>query len=166
MVPCSHMLASWHSAEQVVRYKRGQYFGVHAITHCLPGFCHNSPGLIVHVCSAAAQTALQSLSIGTCTTAIQHHSICICLPPQVHYAGLNEAIAGKDFKHTVFVPNNKAFVARLQLTGGVVPSVARTAEVLKYHVVPGIHALPKGFKDGQSVETLLKGQNLTVTYEM
>lgn len=37
--------------------------------------------------------------------------------------------------------------------------------MLSYHVVPGAKRIPSGFEAGKKVATLLKGQDVTVTYK-
>eukprot|EP00878_Enallax_costatus_P000167 GHUV01000218.1.p1 GENE.GHUV01000218.1~~GHUV01000218.1.p1 ORF type:complete len:426 (+),score=137.31 GHUV01000218.1:154-1431(+) len=87
----------------------------------------------------------------------------------VKYAGLNSTLNSGKFDATVFVPNNHAFVKAISLDGGNVPSVAATADILKYHVVSGYktlgHGLPTSIKGGVAVPALLAGQDIKVTYE-
>jgi hypothetical protein len=49
----------------------------------------------------------------------------------VVYAGLNDSLSPATQAITVFVPNNKAFAKGIQLNGGVVPSPAKAADLLK-----------------------------------
>jgi hypothetical protein len=46
-------------------------------------------------------------------------------------------------------------------------SAARTALVdrIQYHVVPGLHPIPGGFKDGAVQATLFEGRQLMVIYQ-
>jgi hypothetical protein len=46
-------------------------------------------------------------------------------------AGLNEALSPATQAITIFAPNNKAFANGIQLKGGVVPSPAKAADLLK-----------------------------------
>lgn len=87
------------------------------------------------------------------------------------YAGLNASLSPANQEITVFVPNNKAFAKGVQLNGGVVPSPAKTADLLKYHVIPGgartvgsSSVLPTSIKPGVAQPTLLAGQSLAVKY--
>eukprot|EP00775_Hariotina_reticulata_P005394 gene5394-5628_t len=80
----------------------------------------------------------------------------------VVYADVNGTINARDFANTVFVPNNVAFT-KLNLGAGKIPTVAQVQDVVKFHVVPGVQALPGGFKNGQSVKTL-QGDTLKVEY--
>jgi uncharacterized surface protein with fasciclin (FAS1) repeats len=42
---------------------------------------------------------------------------------------------------------------------------ATLEQVLTYHVVPQARRIPDGFEAGKKVPTLLKGQDLTVTFK-
>lgn len=86
------------------------------------------------------------------------------------YADLNSTVNAAGFANTVFVPNNEAFTkAKVNLDGGEAPTVAKTAEILKYHVLPGYqtlgHGLPTSIKNGAKDKTLLDGQTITVDYQ-
>ncbi|KAF8055656.1 RPA1A [Scenedesmus sp. PABB004] len=83
----------------------------------------------------------------------------------IAYAGLEAPLSAGNL--TLFGPNNAAFNKAVKLTGGDTPSPARTAELLKYHVVPGIHTLgsyaPLSLRGGKPVTTL-QGQTLVAEY--
>jgi hypothetical protein len=70
------------------------------------------------------------------------------------------------FADTVFMPGPKAF----QQAGIALASSSRVLTqpqlqtLVKYHVVPGLHALPRGFTSGASYNTLLPGAQLKVEY--
>lgn len=66
---------------------------------------------------------------------------------------------------TVFAPRNEAFTARSAgstLVDGLEEDAATRLAGLEYHVVPGARYVPRGFKDGETLQTMLKGQDLTV----
>jgi hypothetical protein len=78
------------------------------------------------------------------------------------------------FADTVVIPGPKAFQqAGIALASSSNSSSSSSSRVLtqpqlqalvKYHVVPGLHALPGGFKSGASYNTLLPGAQLKVEY--
>lgn len=81
----------------------------------------------------------------------------------VMYAGLGDVVDGKDFAHTLFVPNNKAFTP-VALAGAQAAAPSAVADILKYHVLAGPpKEMPKGIKAGPH-ETLLAGQSLNIKY--
>jgi uncharacterized surface protein with fasciclin (FAS1) repeats len=68
-------------------------------------------------------------------------------------------------KVTVFAPRNEAFLE-------VSPTFVEAAEqapaevrrrALEYMIVPGARFIPAGFKDGETLQTMLKGQDLKVS---
>lgn len=87
------------------------------------------------------------------------------------YANLNATLSPANLEVTVFVPNNKAFIKGLELNGGVVPTPARAADLLKYHVLPGgartvgsSNVFRNSIKDGAPQPTMLANQTLSVKY--
>jgi hypothetical protein len=77
------------------------------------------------------------------------------------------------FANTVFVPGPKAFqAAGIQLSGTGSSSSSSSSslskqqltELVQYHVVPGLHAFPDGFKDGGSYSTVLPGASLGIAF--
>jgi uncharacterized surface protein with fasciclin (FAS1) repeats len=78
-------------------------------------------------------------------------------------AGLADRLTKQSFADTVFLPTNNAF-ERAKVKVADTPK-ATLEEVLSYHVVPTARRIPDGFESGTKVPTLLKGQDLTVTYK-
>lgn len=75
------------------------------------------------------------------------------------YAGLVSAANG----HTIFVPNNAAFVAAgINLGSGSPPAPAAVADILKYHVLAGEATTLPGVPAGNA-ETLA-GKTLAISY--
>lgn len=75
------------------------------------------------------------------------------------------------FADTVFIPGPKAFQAAGMQPSGVGSSSSsrslsqqQLTELVKHHVVPGLHAFPDGFKDGGSYSTLLPGASLGIAF--
>lgn len=68
-------------------------------------------------------------------------------------------------KVTVFAPRNQAFLDVSPMfveAAEEAPAAVRLA-ALQYHISPGARFIPAGFKDGESLPTLLKGQDLKVS---
>ena len=79
---------------------------------------------------------------------------------------LSKAVADPKTALTIFVPVAKAVDAAFATTAGKALASNKTAvrALLNYHIVPGAGALilPNGVKDGQTLQTALPGQSLTV----
>lgn len=78
-------------------------------------------------------------------------------------AGLADRLTKQDFSDTVFLPTNAAF-EKAKIKVADTPK-ATLEQVLTYHVVPQARRIPDGFEAGKKVPTLLKGQDLTVTFK-
>jgi hypothetical protein len=79
-------------------------------------------------------------------------------------AALSKAIADPRTSVTLFAPTEAAFKA-LEATPGakaILANPTATGNVLAYHVVPGARLLPRGVKDGEQLETMYKGNKLTI----
>lgn len=74
------------------------------------------------------------------------------------------------FPNTVFIPGPRAFKqATIQLasssgSGSGSLSQSQLTDLVKYHVVPGLHAFPGGFTAGTPYNTLLPGASLKIEY--
>lgn len=78
-------------------------------------------------------------------------------------AGLAATLTKQDFGNTLFLPTNAAF-KKAKITVADTPK-ATLEQVLSYHVVPGARVIPTDFESGKKVATLLKGQDVVVTYK-
>jgi uncharacterized surface protein with fasciclin (FAS1) repeats len=76
--------------------------------------------------------------------------------------GLASALSPKGgLDATVFVPNNAAIT---KAVAAAKPTTEALTNILKLHVVPGARELPKQWKAGESLPSLLAGQDLKVNY--
>lgn len=77
---------------------------------------------------------------------------------------LAAAMADPKTSVTLFAPTAGAFKA-LEASPGAKALLSNptvVGHILSYHAVPGARLLPRGFKDGEKVDTLFKGNALTI----
>lgn len=88
-------------------------------------------------------------------SALTHSPYWISTKAAAEKANVLQLLEGQPI--TMFVPDNAAFKpleANLSRA-----STGRLADILKYHVLPKVRRIPKGFQSGP-VDTLLKGHSL------
>jgi hypothetical protein len=91
-------------------------------------------------------------------------------------SGVLQDPSSPTFADTIFIPGPKAFQkAGIQLSSSSSSSSGSSStsslsqqqlsELVKYHVVPGLHAFPEGFQSGASYATMLPGAGLKIEYD-
>jgi hypothetical protein len=77
---------------------------------------------------------------------------------------LSAAVANPKTNVTLFAPTEAALktLEASPESKAILSNPAALGNVLAYHVVPGARLLPRGVKDGEALETMSKGNKLTV----
>jgi hypothetical protein len=78
-------------------------------------------------------------------------------------SGVVGSLASPRFNDTLFFPGSLAWADAALRVNAL--SGAQLAPLVKFHVVPGLHAFPEGFANNSRHATLLRGGRLEIQYE-
>lgn len=121
---------------------------------------------VVHVIDAVL---LPETVFPTIMAALEHYGAASILHNLIDMTpSLKKLAEDPKTKVTLFAPRNQAF---LDVSPTFVELAEQTsdkarAEGLSYHISPGARFVPAGFKDGESLPTMLKGQDLKVSIKL